>query len=533
MSPARMSPSICRPGSSCVLLLLLLLLMNPSPSWAHEPPQYAAGPDLLPESITWATNPEGSPIVPGGSWSGTYTVRPIWTYRYEHVDSFFLDGPTLWTLSSITNAPPNNVGNSLLVSQAFQNPTTGGNTSNRAHVYWGFDDPASSPAVYVNAPALTPPVRSYLDSWPDDAAVYTASATGGSVLSFGLTFNIPASWESYLCPGALVPHAYIGLSGIASDPNFLQATLYSAWGYNGGEDARHRVLLPCRQPAIELTMTDTIRNTTGRAGESGTMTVGYCMTATNTSADVHLARYTVTDESIGYGETREIALGPGEADTVCAPDYTHSVVWPVSGSLCVTNASGAAVLAETPEGWGERSAGSPQDGFTRRVFSASATAGAGLQTCVTPAAVTLATFTATNTAEGVKVLWETVSERDNVGFHLYRSEAQGAEPPTAYDPAWKRLNPLLIPCSTPGSAEGHIYAWMDNSAVSYKGYWYMLEDLDLRGASTRHQAIERSISLPNTLRLSRLSATGKRWPAEGVVLALALGGAIWQRRRCR
>ena len=58
--------------------------------------------------------------------------------------------------------------------------------------------------------------------------------------------------------------------------------------------------------------------------------------------------------------------------------------------------------------------------------------------------MTLASFEATGQADRVVVTWETVSELQNAGFNLYRSEND-------YE-AGERINAELIPSQAPGSA---------------------------------------------------------------------------------
>ncbi len=93
-----------------------------------------------------------------------------------------------------------------------------------------------------------------------------------------------------------------------------------------------------------------------------------------------------------------------------------------------------------------------------------------------PLAVTLASFTATPAPDGVKLAWETVSEQDNAGFNLYRA-ASGAG-------TWAPLNDTLIPAATPGSGEGHSYAWTDTTAQPDTRYFYRLDAMDRFGVTT-------------------------------------------------
>ena len=115
-----------------------------------------------------------------------------------------------------------------------------------------------------------------------------------------------------------------------------------------------------------------------------------------------------------------------------------------------------------------------------------------------PLAVDLSSFTADAADGGVALAWETVSEVDNAGFNIYR--ANSAEGP------WTRVNETLIATQTPGSSEGHAYAWTDTAlaggaaSASAAGvtYWYMLEDVALDGAISRHDPVSVTAGAPVT-----------------------------------
>jgi hypothetical protein len=109
-------------------------------------------------------------------------------------------------------------------------------------------------------------------------------------------------------------------------------------------------------------------------------------------------------------------------------------------------------------------------------------------------AVTLASFTATATDAGVVLLaWETASELELLGFHLYRAEA--------VDGPQIRLNEALIPGQAPGSTVGATYELSDVSAVPGLAYWYWLEGVDAYGIATRHGPVSIQVPLGNQYRL--------------------------------
>jgi hypothetical protein len=94
--------------------------------------------------------------------------------------------------------------------------------------------------------------------------------------------------------------------------------------------------------------------------------------------------------------------------------------------------------------------------------------------------VTLVEFTATANETGILLGWQTATEFDNAGFHLWRATGEG----------WKsgdystviRLTEQLI------AARGDlsVYSYRDTDVESGITYYYGLEDIDLNGQSTFH-----------------------------------------------
>ncbi len=99
-----------------------------------------------------------------------------------------------------------------------------------------------------------------------------------------------------------------------------------------------------------------------------------------------------------------------------------------------------------------------------------------------PTAVRLARFEARPAGTGIRVEWETASEVDNVGFHLYRS--------TSLDSLGERLNEALIPSQAPGQGLGALYTFYDESAAPGVAYYYTLEDVNLDGQVTPHGPVQ-------------------------------------------
>jgi hypothetical protein len=143
-----------------------------------------------------------------------------------------------------------------------------------------------------------------------------------------------------------------------------------------------------------------------------------------------------------------------------------------------------------------------------------------------PLAVTLANFTAEAQAGQVLVSWETVSEIDNAGFNLYRSDsATGPQALLDYTPS-----------QAPGSTQGAAYSYVDAAVDAGRTYWYWLEDVNLAGATTLHGPVSATVQAPTAVKVAGFeAAAGSTKPAAGFVLAAGLaaaaGGLIWRRRQ--
>jgi hypothetical protein len=86
--------------------------------------------------------------------------------------------------------------------------------------------------------------------------------------------------------------------------------------------------------------------------------------------------------------------------------------------------------------------------------------------------VTLTSFTTTVSDGKVELKWETASEIDNAGFHIWRSEEKDGE--------YTKITDTLIPAKGDGST----YTFIDEYVIDGVTYYYKLEDFDLFDVST-------------------------------------------------
>jgi hypothetical protein len=133
--------------------------------------------------------------------------------------------------------------------------------------------------------------------------------------------------------------------------------------------------------------------------------------------------------------------------------------------------------------------------------------------CALPAAVTLAGFTAQPRDTSILVQWETASEQNNAGFHLYRgTDAEGPG---------MLLNEALIAAQAPGSTEGFSYEWRDAAVQADTTYYYWLEAVDLNGDTERFGPVSATVEAPTAVTVSSVGASttplmGWQWAALGM-----------------
>jgi|GEM_PF-6405085 len=94
-----------------------------------------------------------------------------------------------------------------------------------------------------------------------------------------------------------------------------------------------------------------------------------------------------------------------------------------------------------------------------------------------PTVIELVSFTATGHGNHVALRWETATEIETAGFHLWRASGEGGD--------FTRITRSLIP-SRGGSSWGASYVYADEGAIAGAPYAYRLEDIEYSGKSTHH-----------------------------------------------
>lgn len=101
-----------------------------------------------------------------------------------------------------------------------------------------------------------------------------------------------------------------------------------------------------------------------------------------------------------------------------------------------------------------------------------------IQGWVEPTAVEMAGLSAQAGEDGVLVQWATAQESDILGFHLLRADSP--------DGPFAQITAEMIVASTPGSATGNSYRFVDSTADASRSYWYKLRVYTLEGGSEEY-----------------------------------------------
>ncbi len=107
--------------------------------------------------------------------------------------------------------------------------------------------------------------------------------------------------------------------------------------------------------------------------------------------------------------------------------------------------------------------------------------------------IELAAFLAQSDGAAVHLFWQTATETENLGFHLYRSEGESAE--------YAQITSQLIP-GAGNSDRFRSYSFIDRQVNVGSTYYYKLAEIDFSGNMAFHGPISVTVaSAPATYRL--------------------------------
>jgi hypothetical protein len=103
--------------------------------------------------------------------------------------------------------------------------------------------------------------------------------------------------------------------------------------------------------------------------------------------------------------------------------------------------------------------------------------------------VALVSFTAqASPFNGIRLRWVTAHEADNTGFNVLRSHSRNGQ--------YKKINEKLLPVRPDGE-----YVFEDKEVAAGVQYYYMLEDVDIRGISKQHGPVSAMVQPPSQFSL--------------------------------
>jgi hypothetical protein len=97
--------------------------------------------------------------------------------------------------------------------------------------------------------------------------------------------------------------------------------------------------------------------------------------------------------------------------------------------------------------------------------------------CTVPTNISLSSLKAISADEKVTLKWQTETEVDNAGFNVWRAEG------------FKKMNESFIP-ALGSPVSGSEYDFVDQWVLNGKRYFYLLEDIDIKGISTFHGPVK-------------------------------------------
>jgi hypothetical protein len=121
----------------------------------------------------------------------------------------------------------------------------------------------------------------------------------------------------------------------------------------------------------------------------------------------------------------------------------------------------------------------------------------------------------------VELSWETGSEMNNLGFHVYRG-------PSASGP-WERLTANLIP-GLGSSPEGAHYVYRDSTVSNGAIYYYLLEDVETTGRIERHGPVSATPTAQASVLDPRLPAAATTYGDPNATLLRVLSSDASQLR---
>jgi hypothetical protein len=299
-----------------------------------------------------------------------------------------------------------------------------------------------------------------------------------------------------------------GANGITTTAN---ETFNATAGQPGSVSTITAASLPNAISGANCPVTPTVTKTTSTpviaqtsTGVTGVYTIVASVPSTSgwaTGVQISDTLPTPTQGTITYASTTSIvSTGVGTTRTATS-DPTAGTVTPSWGTWNIAPGGSVAITFEVafsssvPHGIYQNPAVSPYldplrmttTGTLSVAYASGSSTGEDI-ILTRPTAVTLYNFTAVSAQPGVRLLWSTATEVDNLGFNLYRRPLAGGD--------FVQINPSLIVSQSPGQLMGADYTWLDETADAQESYLYRLDALDLNGSVQEFEVIYQPEATP-------------------------------------
>jgi len=159
--------------------------------------------------------------------------------------------------------------------------------------------------------------------------------------------------------------------------------------------------------------------------------------------------------------------------------YIYAGTYP-NGDVFRTNDRGD-TWTNTPEVGGSTNVLCLLEASDDKIYAGTSPSGDVYKTDDVVSLIELISFDANPHRSEILVVWETASEIDNEGFHLWRAKEGEAE--------YTRITSAVIP-SEGGPIWGASYEYVDEDVTEGQTYFYKLEAIDIYGISSFHGPVE-------------------------------------------
>lgn len=324
--------------------------------------------------------------------------------------------------------------------------------------------------------------RFHLDETSNNAGTCEYGETGDVPCPDKVTVEMPASDPTFVCPDGTYTVNILGFTtkGLGTDAcweSYDENAVSAAFITQEDQDNEACLWARIEQPLADISVGKTCQQ-----------------------FDTQNPYYTITTSNLGPGFARSVTLVDTLPSDVSFKSYTSQLITSsgtINQGTCSASGQTVSCSLGTPlldyttdplAKWVVRINVNYSTGteIMNTVTVSSITADPNLENNTDtaecdPTGVSLISFEAEQTPEGVLLSWETASEVDSLGFNIYRAEAPYAE--------HFRVNPAMILSKAMGGTSGAFYEYLDEDVETGITYYYWLEAVDFALSKTLYGPI--------------------------------------------